>query len=132
MKLALKKAFMRMCLLGKSMYLLVLQKHLISCFLFNKCFQHACQTLICCQQLLPSNILVTPNSLLEVELLFVTLAIWILSPSCELQSRWHLSWFAFIWLFANQVNNSWVILVELLSTSLYYHQLRKELFHLRS
>ena len=60
-----------MCLLGKSMYLLVLQEHLISCLLLDKCFQHACQTLIFCQQLLP----VTPNSLLEVELLIVTLAI---------------------------------------------------------
>ena len=64
-----------MCLLGKSMYLLVLQDHLISCLLLDKCFQHACQTLIFCQQLLPSNIFVTPNSLLEVELLIVTLAI---------------------------------------------------------
>ena len=50
-ELSLKNAFIKMPLLGNSKNLPLLRVHLISYLLFDKYYQCACQTSVCCQTL---------------------------------------------------------------------------------
>ena len=83
--------------------------HLVSCSFFNKYPQYVCQISVYGQVLLPIvfwlRIFYCHFGDLNVCLLFV------------LNSRWHLLWFAFISLLANQVKSLWVILVRFSITS---------------